>query len=216
MKNEAGRKQQFRFIASGIVTLFLIIIVIAALNMIFSGSQYWLWGIPVVTVSVLDIYFLTRSLLREPKKIDMRISTFIISIGATFGFSLVAISVGDLSLEIPYKELLQQLGRWLAIVPYPFVVWSLFCLKDCLTVVPEAHDIIANGIYQYSRHPLYVCYIVWAIANMMMFPTVSMMIGGLGQILFLVLRLRLEEKLLLATFPEYRQYYKRTGLFGKV
>ncbi|SPF41107.1 putative Isoprenylcysteine carboxyl methyltransferase [Candidatus Desulfosporosinus infrequens] len=183
--------------------------------MLVSSREYLLWAIPVIAVSMLDIYFLTRSLLREPKKIDTRLSTVVISIGATFGFSLVAIGIGDPAIDVPYIQVLQKVGKVLAILPYPFVIWALFCLKDCLTVVPEAHTVVANGIYKYSRHPLYVCYIVWAIGNIMMFPTLSMLIGSTAQIIFLVVRLRLEERLLIEIFPEYQEYFNRTGFLGK-
>lgn len=215
MSIEQGKKQQFRFMASGMVTLFLMVIIVRAVMMVVTSRDYLLWGIPVIAVSVLDIYFLTRSLLHQPKKMDTRLSTLVISIGATFGFSLVAIGIGDPLVVVPYMERVQQVGRFLAIIPYPFVIGSLFCLKDCLTVVPEAHTVVANGIYRYSRHPLYVCYIVWAIANILMFPTLSMMIGSIAQIIFLFVRLRREEQLLLETFPEYQEYYKKTGLCGK-
>ena len=215
MSRGQGQNQSFRFMASGMVTLFLMIIIVRAVMMLWASREFWLWGIPVVAVSILDIYFLTRSLLREPKKIDTRLSTLMISMGATFGFSLVAIGIGDPLMGIPYMVGIQQVGRFLAIIPYPFVMWALFCLKDCLTVVPEAHTVVANGIYRYSRHPLYVCYIIWAVANIMMFPTLSMLMGSSGQIIFLVVRLHREEKLLLETFPEYQDYYKRTGLCGK-
>lgn len=215
MNVKQGKKQQLRLLASGMVTVFLVVIIVRAVMMVVASREYLLWGIPVIAVSVLDIYFLTRSLVREPKKIDTRLSTFVISIGATFGFSLVAIGIGDQLLEVPYRQSLQLIGRTLAMLPYPFVVWALFCLKDCLTVVPEAHTVVANGIYQYSRHPLYACYMVWAIANMMMFPTLSMIVGSVLQIIFLFVRLQREERLLLKTFPEYLEYYNRTGLWGK-
>lgn len=207
-------EQRFRFIASGMVTLFLVIIITRSYRMISTSSDHLLWGIPVIAVSLLDIYFLTSSLLREPKNIDTRLSTLVISLGATFGFSLVAVSIADPQFEFAHVAVLQQMGRVLTLVPYPFVLWALFCLKDCLTVVPEAHTVIAHGIYQYSRHPLYVCYIIWAIANSMIFPSLSMMIGSISQIIFLLVRWQREEQLLCATFPEYREYCKRTGLCG--
>ena len=212
----ALKQQRFRFIASGLVTLFLVVIIVRAMMMFFTSRDHMLWGIPVIAISLLDIYFLTCSLVRQPKSMDTRLSTAIISLGATFGFSLVAISIADPQLQFPHMQAVNQVGRFLALLPYPFVLWSLLCLKDCLTVVPEAHAVVANGIYRYSRHPLYVCYIIWAIANVMMFPTLSMLIGCLAQIIFLIVRLRREEQLLLRTFPEYGQYYQRTGLCGNV
>lgn len=216
MSGELIKQQRFRFIASSLVTIFLVFIITRAFKMIFLSSDHLLWGIPVIAVSLLDIYFLTSSLLRKPKSIDTRLSTFIISLGATFGFSLVAVSIADPPIAFSHIAVVQQAGRMLSLVPYPFAIWALFCLKDCLTVVPEAHTVIAHGIYRYSRHPLYVCYIVWAIANVMIFPSLSMMIGSLCQILFLMVRLHREEQLLLTTFPEYRDYYNRTGLCGNL
>lgn len=214
MSAELVKQQRFRFIASSIVTIFLVIIITSAFKMIFMSRDHLLWGIPVIAVSLLDIYFLTSSLLRKPKSIDTRLSTLFISLGATFGFSLVAVSIADPPIVFSYVESVQQAGRMLSLVPYPFAIWALFCLKDCLTVVPEAHTVIAHGIYRYSRHPLYVCYIVWAMANVLIFPSLSMMIGSLCQIVFLMIRLQREERLLLTTFPEYQDYYKKTGLCG--
>lgn len=208
------KHQRFRFVASGLVTLFLIAIIGRTVMMLLASHDYLLWALPVIAVSLLDIYFLTRSLLRAPKSMDTRFSTFIISLGATFGFSVVAVLIADSELVLPYVQVIKQTGRIFSLMPYPFVLWSLLCLKDCLTVVPEAHTVIAHGIYKYSRHPLYVCYIVWAIANVMMFPTLSMLTASIAQILFLLVRLRREEKLLLETFPEYQKYYENTGLLG--
>ena len=73
---------------------------------------------------------------------------------------------------------------------------------------------MARGIYKYSRHPLYVCYIIWAIANMMMFTSWAMIAVSCAHIAILLVRLKREEKLLLATFPEYHTYYENTGLIG--
>lgn len=214
MRTGKIKHQRFRFIASGMVTLFLIAVVMSALMMMSTSNEHLLWGIPVIAVSLLDIYFLTRSLLSGPKSIDTRLSTFMISIGTTFGFSLVAVLMIDAQIQEPYLQVVKQVGRFLSLIPYPFVIWALFCLKDCLTVVPEAHKVVAYGIYKYSRHPLYVCYFVWAIANIMMFPYVPMVIASTMQIVFLVVRLRREEKLLLAALPEYGGYYRETGLCG--
>ena len=210
------KHQRFRFMASGMVTVFLLAIMSSTVMKLVASPDYVLWAIPVIVVTFLDLYFLTRSLLRAPKSIDTRLSTLIISIGATFGFSLVAVLIADAELVFPYIEMIKKMGRFLSLVPYPLVLWSLLCLKDCLTVVPEAHTVIAHGIYKYSRHPLYVCYIVWIISNVMMFPTLSMLTASVVQILFLMVRLKREEKLLLETFPEYKEYYKKTGLLGNI
>jgi protein-S-isoprenylcysteine O-methyltransferase Ste14 len=173
-----------------------------------------LWGLPVIAVSLLDIYFLSRSLLQKPKTIDTRISSLLIGLGTTFGFSVAVMVLSPQQACVAYATELRQLGVALSLMPYPLVIWALFCLGDCLTVVPEAHAVVAHGPYKFSRHPLYVCYMTWALANVLMFPTLLMLGSAVLQIAFLQIRLRREEALLLETFPEYRQYYERTGLIG--
>lgn len=214
MENKGIKEQYWRFIAGGAVTLFMIAIIFITLKNIATSLHHILWGIPVVVISLLDIFFLTRSLLQQPKKIDMRFTSLLIGLGTTFGFSVVV-----MFFAVPYAETgimaeIRRTGLILSILPYPFAIWALFSLQDCLTVVPEAHVVVAHGPYKFSRHPLYICYMIWAVADVMMFPTWPMLIAAVSQIAFLVVRLRREEALLLQTFPEYTYYYERTGLIG--
>lgn len=205
-----------RLVANGTITVFCLLIIVARLTAFSSSGYHWLWGIPALLITVLDIYFLTKSLLHEPKRVDTGFTTFLISVTGSMGFGLSAVVVTYPVLDLPHIAAMRELGGLIALVPYPFIIWALFCLKDCLTVIPEAHSVVAHGIYKYSRHPLYMCYIVWAIANMLMFPSWLMFTVSSAHIVLLILRLRKEESLLLATFPEYRDYYKRTGLAGNI
>jgi protein-S-isoprenylcysteine O-methyltransferase Ste14 len=213
--NRSNRQQQtIRFLAGGSVTLFMVAIVFLTINTLNRSLHHLLWGLPVIAVSLLDIYFLSRSLLQKPKTIDSRISSLLIGLGTTFGFSVAVMVFSPQNEGGGVASQLRQIGAVLSLLPYPVVIWSLFCLGDCLTVVPEAHAVVAHGPYKFSRHPLYVCYMTWAVANVLMFPTAPMLIAATAQIVFLLTRLRREEALLLETFPEYRQYYERTGLVG--
>ena len=208
-------EQNLRYFVSGSVTLFLVCTIFLTLTKVSASLYHLLWGLPVIAVGLLDVYFLTRSLLQQPKKIDVRWSSVLIGLGTTFGFSVAVMFLSTPNAAIFGFPMLRQLGMLLSLVPYPFAIWALFCLGDCLTVVPEAHSVVAHGPYKYSRHPLYVCYMVWAAANALMFPGWAMFLAALSQIVCLYIRLRREETLLLETLPEYRYYYERTGLFGK-
>lgn len=209
-----GGSQFLRYFAGGLVTLFLIGIIYLTVQTLNRSLYHLLWGIPVIAVSLLDIYFLNKSLFLEPKKIDVRISSLLLGLGTTFGFSVAVIVFSPLSSSLAFSEELRRIGSVLALLPYPIVIWALLCLGDCLTVIPEAHAVVAHGPYRFSRHPLYVCYMFWAIANVMMFPTLPMLFAATAQIFLLFVRLRREEALLLKTFPEYVYYYERTGLLG--
>lgn len=213
--NQSSRQQQtIRFLAGGSVTLFMVAIIFLTINTLHRSLYHLLWGLPVIAVSLLDIYFLSRSLLQKPKTIDTRISSLLIGLGTTFGFSVAVMVLSPQPAGESFALQMRQVGVVLSLLPYPLVIWSLFCLGDCLTVVPEAHAVVAHGPYKLSRHPLYVCYMLWAVANVLMFPTLPMLVAAATQIAFLLIRLRREESLLLETFPEYRHYYERTGLLG--
>jgi len=203
-----------RFIANGIITVFSLVLITGRLIYFSHSAYYWLWGIPALLISVLDIYFLTKSLRRQPKDLDIGFTTFLISVSGSMGFGLSALFINYPVLTLAYGDALRQTGSFIALVPYPFIFWALYCIRDCLTVIPEAHSVVARGIYKFSRHPLYVCYIIWAAANMMMFPSWPMLTLSSAHIIILILRLKREETLLLATFPEYQTYYLKTGLVG--
>lgn len=209
-----NQEKCLRYFAGGLVITFMVTIIYLTLTTLTKSMQHFLWGVPVIAVSLLDIYFLSRSLLQQPKKIDTRMSSLLIGLGTTFGFSVIVMMISDPNAELFFPDKIRQFGMVLALLPYPLVAWALLCLKECLTVVPEAHAVVAHGPYKYSRHPLYVCYMIWAVANSLMFPTLMMFAASVSQIFFLFARLRREEALLLNAFPEYVHYYERTGLVG--
>lgn len=181
----------------------------------FSLSIYYLlWGIPIILINLLDIFFLGKSLLKKPKNVDTRISSLLISLGGASSLLFTSFFVSYPPLNIPYAIYLKALAAILNLITYPLVIWSLLCLRSCLTVIPEAHKIVANGPYKYSRHPLYVCFMMWAVANVLIFQSIPFIVLSVIYIYLLFLRLKREEELLLATFPEYKEYYENTGLIG--
>ena len=81
-------EQNLRYFVSGAVTLFLVCTIFLTLTKVSASLFHLLWGLPVIAVGLLDVYFLTRSLLQQPKKIDVRWSSVLIGLGTTFGFSV--------------------------------------------------------------------------------------------------------------------------------
>jgi len=205
-----------RLIANGIVIVFLLCIIIIRL-MTFSTSSvyYWLWGLPSLIICFLQIYFLMLNLKDEPDAVDTSLTSFVVSVFAALGLGFVALVVDQPLINFTYRETLRQIGGIVALMPYPFLIWALLCLKKCMTVVPEAHEVIAHGIYKYSRHPLYVCYMVWILSNIMLFPSWPVIIVSGLAFIALLIRLKREEQLLLASLPDYREYYLKTGLIGR-
>jgi protein-S-isoprenylcysteine O-methyltransferase Ste14 len=74
---------------------------------------------------------------------------------------------------------------------------------------------VTAGIYRYIRHPMYVAFGLWAIAQAMLLPN---WIAGFGALVtgcaFFGLRIPREERMMLQTFgDEYRAYMATTARF---
>jgi len=79
--------------------------------------------------------------------------------------------------------------------------------------IREKHELITRGIYGYIRHPMYASQWLWVIAQPLLLQ--NWIAGWLDLfvfILFYVLRVRAEEKLMIDTFGEqYREYMQKVG-----
>jgi protein-S-isoprenylcysteine O-methyltransferase Ste14 len=176
---------------------------------------YWIWGMPILVINTLNLYFLYKSLRQKPKQIDSRWSSFLISTGAALALGVTSFFTSYPLLELPYITTLSHIGVVISLFPYPFAIWAILSLNNCLTVLPEAHALVVRGIYKFSRHPLYMCYIVWAISSMLVFPSWPVIVLSITEIILQLLRLKREEALLLEALPEYKNYREQTGLIGR-
>ena len=79
--------------------------------------------------------------------------------------------------------------------------------------IRENHELITHGIYGYIRHPMYASQWLWVIAQPLLLQ--NWLAGWLDLfvfILFYVLRVRAEEKMMIDTFgDQYRDYMKKVG-----
>lgn len=79
--------------------------------------------------------------------------------------------------------------------------------------IREKHELITHGIYGYIRHPMYASQWLWVIAQPLLLQ--NWLAGWLDLfvfILFYVLRVRAEEKMMIDTFgDQYRDYMKKVG-----
>ena len=89
-------------------------------------------------------------------------------------------------------------------------VWILVRLRSAFSILPQARALITAGPYRHIRHPLYAAEGIASIGLMLQFAqpwsAAITLIGFACQIL----RMRYEEQVLGATFPEYSPYKART------
>ena len=75
---------------------------------------------------------------------------------------------------------------------------------------PTSGGLVTSGPYRFIRHPIYTAASLFAWAGVAAHPSVISMLFGACVLTGGILRMLLEERLVAATYPEYRQYAATT------
>jgi protein-S-isoprenylcysteine O-methyltransferase Ste14 len=92
-------------------------------------------------------------------------------------------------------------------------VAGLFALRRSFTIMAEARALVRTGPYRSIRHPLYTSHFVVFLANTLVHFHLSTIALYVVFVAGQVVRARMEERKLVATFPEYEEYRRTTGMF---
>ena len=169
---------------------------------------------PYVFRNLLMGYFLIHSFFQKAKDIDDSNLTTLVSLFGT-NLSLFVGLFFNLQTTTPNLNLL-FVGAILSLIILPFYLAGLITLGYNLTILPEANSLNTKGIYSISRHPLYLCYIIWFILQNLMCQTWIMVFISIIQIVLLILRAKYEETILEKNFPEYKQYRESVWWIGRL
>ena len=125
-------------------------------------------------------------------------------LGLTLGNLLLLV---DRAPSVPWLELssalLLLLGNYLCIV-------TLLNLGRSLSIMAEARRLVTSGPYRLIRHPLYFAEEIAVIGIFLQFRSWTAASILLLHFAFQVMRMLNEERVLVATFPEYRGYMQKT------
>ena len=92
-----------------------------------------------------------------------------------------------------------------------FCVVALLQLGRSLSIMPEARRLVTAGLYSRIRHPLYLAEAIAALGVLLQFRSIEAMLLVALQFALQLWRMREEEKVLEAAFPEYASYRTRTA-----
>ena len=92
-----------------------------------------------------------------------------------------------------------------------FCLVALLKLGRSLSIMPEARRLVTDGPYRYVRHPLYVAEAVVLLGIFLQFRSAPAALIIIAVLWFQFLRMRYEEGVLRAAFPEYADYARRTA-----
>jgi protein-S-isoprenylcysteine O-methyltransferase Ste14 len=94
---------------------------------------------------------------------------------------------------------------------------ALFALRGTVQIEPApkgGRELVQRGVYRFLRHPIYTGIVLCVTGLCLKAPSVAGCLAGLLVLLFLALKVRVEERYLLAAYPGYAPYRERTlGVF---
>ena len=137
-----------------------------------------------------------RSLLNEPRQ--------------KMFAAIYFLSTGPILLQ---PGLLNLLGACLCAGGVLLMFAAFASIRGAVQITPEPRrgaTLATTGVYGYLRHPIYTAILVLVAGRFLRKPTAA--IGGAAALVsaFLLAKVRVEERLLHARYPEYIDYKQRT------
>jgi protein-S-isoprenylcysteine O-methyltransferase Ste14 len=177
-------------------------------------EYYAVFVIPYMLSNVALLIALFLSLRTKPREINDGNTMFFVCLFAAnmpilMQLSGVTIAGPDINATI------RQIGSAMSVAAIPFYLAAVINLGKNLSVLPEASSLQTNGIYRYSRHPLYVTYIYWYLLQIAMLQSWTIVGLSVIQVALQVIRAKSEERILEKNFPEYTKYKREVWWIGK-
>ena len=108
--------------------------------------------------------------------------------------------------------LIVYIGSFMLIVGASGTFWCRRQMRDSWsahTTLVENHRLIDSGPYSIIRHPIYAFSCLMAFGTVLVFPTWWNMLAGSGMIALYILKLQVEERMLVKYLPSYEEYLLR-------
>lgn len=97
---------------------------------------------------------------------------------------------------------------------FALCAWGIWHLRRSFSVIPAARTLVTGGAYAFFRHPLYVGYAATFVGGLLQRPTLVYAALVAVWLWLTYRRIRYEESVLEAAFPEYAEYRQRVGLLA--
>ncbi len=154
---------------------------------------------------------------RRPKYGPTTVKEIVIPFAATFSSM-----VFDQHIELPtwmvtplvpdsWKPALASFGIVVSAGGLAMSVYAIMWLGRSMGIVVSVREVVLGGPYRWVRHPIYTGYLFVLLGMFMVSWTPRMGMVVVGAIALLVWRARMEEKLLSAHSPAYRDWMRHTG-----
>jgi protein-S-isoprenylcysteine O-methyltransferase Ste14 len=91
--------------------------------------------------------------------------------------------------------------------------WPIWFLRRSFSVEPAARTFTSTGPYRFARHPIYATQIFEYVGVWLLHATVQLGVVLVVWFALVRIRVRFEERVMSAEFPEYERYAQRVGPF---
>ncbi len=150
--------------------------------------------------------------LSPHKSIFERGAWYVVIQGILIGLLLFGPQGIPLASSEPLVTILQSCGIALGLSACLIMVIAVINLGKNLTPLPCPKDdavLIQTGLYRFVRHPIYFGVILAAIAWVLIFPYIYILIYAIGLFFLFDIKARREEVWLVERFPTYQDYQGR-------
>ncbi|MCU1285273.1 MAG: protein-S-isoprenylcysteine methyltransferase [Acidobacteriales bacterium] len=150
-------------------------------------------------------FLLRRPLAQQAKGLGPRIAAYV----GTFmmvAFVRLASSYYPAWVEHTNGLLLNRLGISFWFIGTLFGLYSLWYFRHAFSLVPQARELVTSGPFRIARHPIYLSYVLQYIGIWLTHKTTAMGIVLVLWFAVMLIRMKYEEALLMAVFPEYALY----------
>jgi protein-S-isoprenylcysteine O-methyltransferase Ste14 len=114
------------------------------------------------------------------------------------------------------NEALRSAGAVLWLAGAVLCLWPLWSLRHSFSLEPEARTLVTSGPYRLARHPIYTVYLLINAGILLRHLTLPFALVLAAWVALLLVRVRYEEGVLTAAFPEYSDYRRRVRAFGVI